>query len=88
MHATNDSATLCMSYKLRNFAIYNSIAIDVQIGMRANDVAESLRSAFERHRYLQEVWLYKGGRRIMVRRQWAESKEFMKEFRKAWAAKK
>lgn len=64
------------------------IAIDVQIGMRANDVAESLRSAFQKHKYLQEVWLYKGGRRIMVRRQWAESKEFMKEFRKAWSAKK
>jgi hypothetical protein len=64
------------------------IVIDVQIQMRPSDIAKKVQDAFIGYKTLKEVWLYKGSRRFVVRRQWAESRNFLQEFEKQWSKTK
>ena len=64
------------------------ILIDVQIQMRPSDIAKKVQDAFIGYKTLKEVWLYKGSRRFVVRRQWAESRNFLQEFEKQWSKTK
>ena len=64
------------------------IIIDVQKTMRSREVAIDMYNAFIENKTIQEIWLFKGSRRIIVKRQWALSKNFLEDMQKEWALKK
>ena len=66
----------------------DTIIVDVQIPMRAKEVAIKVYSAFIKHKTIKEIWLFKGSRRIIIKRQWALSKNFLEDLQKEWIAKK
>ena len=61
------------------------IIIDVQKTMRSREVAIDMYNAFVKNKTIQEIWLFKGSRRIIVKRQWALSKNFLEDMQKEWA---
>ena len=60
------------------------LIIDVQMNITAQDASSQLQSGFQHNNSVAEVWLYKGGRKIVVSRQWVNSKDFGMMFRKEW----
>lgn len=64
------------------------IAIDVQNNIQINDIITQIKDGFNANKSLRELWMYKGGRRIVVNRQWVLSRNFVSEFAKQWGQKK
>ncbi len=62
----------------------NRIIIDVQTNIPVNSIVEQLKNGFNTNSSLSEVWMYKGGRMIVVKKQWVKLKQFTTEFRKQW----
>ena len=71
-------------------AIYNGsnqsicIIIDVQGNVNVKELSTQIKNGFNTNTNLQEVWLYKGGRRIVLTRQIVKAKSFEVDFRKVW----
>lgn len=71
-------------------AIYNGanqsicIIIDVQGNINVKELSTQIKNGFNTNTNLQEVWLYKGGRRIVLTRQIVKAKSFEVDFRKVW----
>lgn len=63
------------------------IIIDVQMNATAQSASGQLQIGFQHNKSVMEVWLYKGSRRIIIKRQWAETRRFDTEFRKEWDKK-
>ncbi len=60
------------------------IIIDVQMNIPAQTASGQLRTAFQHNKSVMEVWIYKGSRRIIVKREQVESKDFELKFRREW----
>ncbi len=60
------------------------LIIDVQMNLPAQVARDQIQIGFRHNESVKEVWIYKGGRRIVIKRQWVESKRFDEEFRKEW----
>ncbi|MGM9818005.1 MAG: hypothetical protein ACI30B_03365 [Paludibacteraceae bacterium] len=63
------------------------IVIDVQFDISALNASNQIRSGFNNNKSVDEVWVYKRGRRIVVTRQLVNSKRFDIEFRNEWNKK-
>lgn len=63
------------------------IVIDVQFDISALTASNQIRSGFNNNKSVDEVWLYKRGKRIVVTRQLVNSKRFDIEFRNEWNKK-
>lgn len=64
------------------------ILIDIIGTDDAAYVAKEIRRAFEKHRYLQEVFVLKGSRIILTTRRHLSSHTFERDFLKIWNGKK
>ena len=63
------------------------IIIDVQGYMSAQEAYRQLRTGFQHNKSVIEVWLYKGGRKLIVKRDWIGNDKFLTKFRKEWDKK-
>ncbi len=64
------------------------IIIDVQDTNTATQkIIEQIQTGFLHNKSVLEIWLYKGSRRIVVKRQWVNTKRFAAEFRNEWNKK-
>lgn len=64
------------------------VVIDVSHALNVNDAMMQIKQAFSDFEHLKELWLYKGGVRIVVKRTDVFGRHFDKTFRQQWRQNK
>lgn len=63
------------------------IVIDIQSEIPLNNIITQIKDGFNANKSLLELWLYRGGQRIIVSRQWVDKRKFDTEFKAVWIKK-
>ena len=64
------------------------IIIDIQSEIPISSVISQIKDGFNSNRLLQEIWIYKGGRKIVISRQRILARDFDLRLKKEWIQQK